>query len=144
MSMKDLMAKIPYIAWHEIDVIEEGPETFRMGLRFRKEVQNHVGSMHGGALFTLAETVAGVAANTFAVGVGGIILMRDAEVRFTRRGMGDVEAVTVITEETAKTARANFSEVGKTDLSVAVTTTDTEGETVFEGVFNYAIRPRKS
>ncbi len=144
MRIATLLDQIPYVVWHQIDVLDEGPKTVRMALRDRPEVHNYVGTLHAGALYTLAETVAGVAVNSLAAAENAIILLRDASIKYTRRAEGDVVADAVIEPIALAQARVEFRSTARTDMTTDVTVRDSGGETVFEGRFSYALRPRTS
>ncbi len=143
MGVQGLLATIPYVVWHEIEVLEESEIAFEMRLRNRPEVHNYVGTMHAGALYTLAETVAGVAADRFAGDQNAFILLRDASVHYTRRAEGDIIARSFIDPSNLRTATDEMKENGRAIIQVSISARDTSGETVFEGSFTYALRPRK-
>ena len=92
---------------------------------------------------TLAETVAGVAADGAAKTVGAFILLRDAQVRYTRRADTDVVASARIDADAMDETRVQFEKKARADMSVEVNIADKDDETIFEGTFNYALRPRK-
>ncbi len=144
MGIAALLEQIPYVVWHDIAVLEEGPTTFRMALKDRPEVHNYVGTLHAGALYTLAETVAGVAVNSLASEENAFILLRNASVKYTRRAEGDVTADAVLEPVALARARVDFRTDARADLMTQVDIKDSGGETVFEGRFTYALRPRKS
>lgn len=143
MSVKAVLDTIPYVVWHDIDVLEEGASGTKMKLGFRPDVLNYVGTMHAGALYTLAETVAGVAADGAAQSVGAYILLRDAQIRYTRRADTDVVASASVDADAMDATRVRFEADARAEMSVEVKVADTDDETVFEGTFNYALRPRK-
>lgn len=144
MSVKAVLDTIPYVVWHDIDVLEEGAAGTKMKLGFRPDVLNYVGTMHAGALYTLAETVAGVTADGAAQKVGAFILLRDAQVRYTRRADTDVVASASVEADAMDATRARFEKDARAEMSVEVSIADKDDETVFEGTFNYALRPRKT
>ncbi len=144
MGVAALLESIPYVVWHRIDVTEEGPVRFEMELLDRLEIHNYVGTLHAGALYTLAETVAGVAADSVAQGLGAFILLREANIKYTRRAEGNVRGIAEVDETAAGAASNTFKEASRADLPIDVAIQDGDGLTVFEGTFIYAIRPRKS
>jgi acyl-coenzyme A thioesterase PaaI-like protein len=109
-----------------------------------RAVHNIIGTIHAGALFTLAETAAGVAAFGAAPGDGAMVLLRAAKVRYTRRAEGDLVATAWAPPELAQAAGADFEADGRADLVIEVAIIDDHGEPVFEGSFDYALRARKS
>ena len=61
MTIQEVLARIPYVAHHHLEV-EAEPGCVQVRLPPRPELTNHVGIFHAGALYTAAETAAGVAA----------------------------------------------------------------------------------
>ncbi len=143
MALEALLAKIPYVAWHDIAVVEESPGVVRLSLCGREEIANYVGILHAGAMYTLAETAAGCVANNVIAGNVAFVLLRDAQSRYTRRADGEVTATATIVATNAAVAEAEFAEHSRADIAVDVDVTDSGGETVFAGTFNYALRPVK-
>jgi len=140
-NISDVLARIPYLERHHIALEDvDGAVLVRMPLR--TEVTNHVGTMHAGAMFTAAETAAGVAAWRVVPDDQAFVLLRSANVRYTRRAEGDVAWTARIEDGVAKSAREEFANSGRADVEVAVKATDPGGEKVFEGTFDYALRPR--
>ena len=143
MTLEALLASIPYVAWHDIRIREHAPGQVKLSLRDREEVANYVGIIHAGALYTLAETAAGVVANDIVPDRSAYILLREARVRYTRRAEGEVIATARVETDKATFARTQFAKHLRADVSVDVSVGDGGGETVFEGAYIYALRPRK-
>ena len=76
----------------EVTEIAEGEAT--VVLPERHELNNHVGSQHAGALFTVAETASGAAfVGAFAERMGEITpLARSAEIAYEKIAKGPIEA----------------------------------------------------
>lgn len=143
MNVADVLARIPYLRTHELSVSDvDGAVQVKMPLR--TEVTNHVGIMHAGALFTAAETAAGVAAWHVVPNDEAYVLLRGATVRYTRRAEGEVSSTARVENAAAEAARTAFAATKRADAVVTVEATDPAGETVFKGTFDYALRPRKS
>lgn len=144
MDLAGLLDGIPYLAPHCVSaaVADDGAVVVRMP--FRPAVTNYVGIVHAGALFTLAETAAGVAANRLVEDLGGFVLLRGAEIRFTRRADSETTATARIAADAAESSRADFSRAGRADARVTAIVTAADGAPVFEGTFDYALRPRKA
>lgn len=143
MNLDAVLSRIPYLALHALDATPDG-DGVRVRLRFSREVQNHVGTLHAGALFTAAETAAGVAAWRVVPGDRAAVLLRGATVHYTRRAESDVVAVASVDTAAAASAREAFAAGGRADVAAVVRVTDVGGETVFEATFDYALRPRRS
>ncbi len=143
MGVASIISRIPYLQTHDLDIsASEGGVRVRMPLKH--DVTNHVGIVHAGALFTAAETAAGVASFGIAPNGSAVVLLRAANVRYTRRAEGDVVAVAHVAGEVADAAREAFEEGGRADARVEVTAEDPAGEKVFEGTFDYALRRRSA
>ena len=144
MDLAGVLGRIPYLRVHQLAAGEgtDGAITVRMPLC--EAVTNHVGIMHAGALFTAAETAAGVAAWRIVPGDRAFVLLRGATVRYTRRAEGEVVARGAVAAEAAEVARSTFDAKGRADVTVEVSAKDPAGETVFLGTFDYALRPRRA
>lgn len=143
MNLSGVLARIPYLTPHALEVSGDADKRIHVRMPFRTEVQNHVKTVHAGALFTAAETAAGVAAWQVVPDDKAFVLLRDANVRYTRRAEGDVTAIAQVDEAGATAARTSFEATGRGDVSVRVVMMDPAKEQVFEGTFNYALRPRR-
>lgn len=143
MSLEAVLARIPYLAAHALAVEANGEEV-RVRMAPKPDLTNHVGILHAGALFTAAETAAGIAAWRIVPGDIAFVLLRRAEVRYTRRAEGGVEAVARVSASDAEAARSAFAETGRADLAVEVEVADASGAAVLEASFEYALRPRSA
>ena len=140
--LQKVLDRIPYLGIHELRIDGRGGGgAVNVAMPLRPELGNHVGIFHAGAIFTLAETAAGVAAWQVIPGARSIVLLRGATIKYTRRAEGDVSARADTEPEQAEAARIAFDADGRADIDVEVTITDAGGETVFAGSFEYAIRP---
>ena len=144
MDLQELLASIPYLKTHglKVDVATDGSVQARMP--YQKALTNHVGILHAAAIYALAETAAGVAASVIVPGGGAIVLLRSGKVNYPRKAEGDLLASACAASDVAEKARADFASDGRTDAKVGVAVTTAEGQTVFEGTFDYALRPARS
>jgi len=92
----------------------------------------------------LAETAAGVAADSVAQTLGAFILLQQAAVRYTRRAQGELIATGEATAVATKEANVAFAQDDRAALPIEVVVRDANAEPVFDGTFHYALRPRKS
>ncbi len=143
MALAELLATIPYVVWHGVGIDEDKGESIILRVPFRNDLANYAGSFHAGALYTLAETAAGVIADRALPPGDAFVLLRDANIRYTRRPEGDVRAHAEMDRAAAEHALQDFNKSSRADISVNVNMTDDAGHSVFEGAFNYALRPRK-
>ena len=142
MNIADVLARIPYVQLHELSA-KINDDVVEVQMPPRTAIENHVGIIHAGALYTAAETAAGVAAWSIVAGDEAFVLLRKASVRYTRRASGAVVARAHATPAVARQARTAFSETRRADALVEVSVHDDQGETVFEGSFDYALRERR-
>jgi len=142
MDLDSVLAAIPYSAPLGLRAQVEPGRPVRVQMPFAKGVTNYIGTAHAGALFTLAEAAAGIAAHRLVEDLGGIVLLRDATVRYTRRAESDMTAAAAIAAGGEGVVRAAFERERRGEASVAVAVTDATGEPVFEGTFVYALRQR--
>lgn len=91
-------------------------------LEIRTETQNPMGVVHGGALFTLADTVAGTAAFT----TGRTCVTLDSSMQFLAAARGDK----VFCVATPK-------KIGRTVLVYDISITDSEDRLVATGAFTF-------
>lgn len=142
--MQAVLDSIAYIAWHGQKIEREEAGRVVVTQPDRPDLHNYAGTTHAGALYTLAETAAGVAADGLAAPLGGFILLAAAQVRYTRRAEGALAAEARLAATTdAGALRDEFAASGRGALALDVTVRDAQGESVLEGRFDYAIRRRK-
>lgn len=138
-----LLDSIDYVAWHGQRLRVEEPGRVVVAQPDRPDLHNYVGTVHAGAIYTLAETAAGVAADGVARPLGGLILLGAAEVRYTRRAEGALEAQAALEPGIDRAALASaFAADGRASLAVVVVIRDPGGAAIFEGTFHYALRRR--
>lgn len=144
-AMQDILDAIAYVAFHGQRIALEEPGHVVVTQPDRPDLRNYAGTAHAGAIYTLAETAAGVAADRLAAPWGGFILLASAQLRYTRRAQGTLRAEARLAAGTDTAALgAEFARSGRGALSVGVTVRDPDGEAVLEGSFDYAIRRRKT
>ena len=138
-----LLDSIAYVAWHGQKLRVEEPARVVVAQPDRPDLRNYFGTVHAGALFTLAETAAGVAADHVAGSMGGFILLGEAKLRYRRRAEGALEAQAQLDPAIDLAALAReFAVGGRARMAVEVAIRDLGGEIVFEGTFHYAMRKR--
>lgn len=142
MNLDDVLARIPYLTAHElaVDATQSG---VKVRLPVRPQLLNHVGIFHAGALFTAAETAAGVAAWRVVGGDRAFVLLRSSEVGYLRRAEGEVVSTASVEPAARDAALAAFDAHERADVVVEVQATDATGAAVLSGRFDYALRPRR-
>lgn len=141
MDFNKILGAIPYLEPHGLEVTEQTDEYIAVKMPFGKQLTNHVGMLHASALFTIAETAAGIHATSVIPGNRAIPLLRSATVRYTRRAGGDLTATARVKDGESGRVLADFDANDRADVDIEVDVVDDENETVFKGTFDYAMRP---
>jgi acyl-coenzyme A thioesterase PaaI-like protein len=104
--------------------------------------RNHLGTIHAGAQFLLAEAVSGAAfAGAFAAQLAQAVpLIEKLETHYVARARGDITAQGQIDPATLPAAYAEFAEHGKARLVVNVTVKDAEDKAVMRAVAHWYLR----
>ncbi|SEI76112.1 Acyl-coenzyme A thioesterase PaaI, contains HGG motif [Deinococcus reticulitermitis] len=106
--------------------------------------RNHLGTIHAGAQFLLAEAVSGAAfAGAFARALGEAVpLIEKLETHYVGRAVGDLRAHAEIDPATLGAAYAEYKAEGRARLIVLVTVRDGEAKDVMQGVAHWYLRRR--
>lgn len=104
------------------------------------ELQNHVGTLHAGALFTLGESASGVAVAAIAGELGGVPVAKSATIDYKRPANGRVRAVGKLREPAAAIAARAAAE-GKAVFDVDVVLQDAAGTVVAQMTVAWHVRP---
>jgi acyl-coenzyme A thioesterase PaaI-like protein len=110
----------------------------KLSLKNRKRVQNHIGGVHAAAMALLGESATG-----FLIGMhvpdNRIPLLKNMNIDYVRRAVGDLTAVATLTDEQINHIR----NTEKGDISVPVIITDSEGNQPIKAEFIWAWVPKK-
>lgn len=122
---------VPFARHAGVELTEIGDGSASARLVQRGELSNHLGTIHAGALFTLAETASGGAvAGAFAETIGSLRpVAAEARIVYLKLAKGEVRCAAVIAEP-AEALRARLRDEGKIVFEVRVIVTREDGETV--------------
>lgn len=114
---KGLSMAVPFAAHLGLEITEVSAGEATVVLPRKPEHNNHVGSQHAGALFTVAETASGAAfVGAFAIRMGDVVpLAKSAEIDYEKVAHGAITA----------TAKLGI------DAAQAIATLDSEGKVEF-------------
>lgn len=126
-QLQGMLDGISYVRRHDM-IVEDVGAVVRVRMPANPDNANITGTLHASALFCVAETAAGVAAWCIERDQDAMVLVREVDVRYPRRGDGEVVASGFVTG------------VRDGDATVVVTVTDGAEETVLNATFTYAIR----
>ena len=140
--IRDHMDKsVPFAKVTGVELVEVSPERGVAQLKKRPEVENHIQTMHAGAMFTLGEAASGAA-------LGGVLsdqllaarpVAADASIKYLKTGKTDLTAIATANAP-AEAIKAELADVGKVVFDINVDIQDAEGVTVAEMVVNWNVK----
>ncbi|SMB90646.1 DUF4442 domain-containing protein [Deinococcus hopiensis] len=106
--------------------------------------RNHLGTIHAGAQFLLAEAVSGAAfAGAFAAQLGEAVpLIEKLETHYVARAKGDLKAHAEVRTAALPTAHAEYAAQGRARLVLNVSVRDGEDKEVMRAVAHWYLRRR--
>jgi thioesterase domain-containing protein len=140
MSLQQVLDQVPFIRHLGVQVEDYSPGRVVLSLATEPTAANHVGTMHAGALFALAEVAASAACATHEDLLGLRLRARGAEVRYRQSAGGQVTAHAEITDEMAASVLEGLAAGGKAELVVPVEILDGRGATVARVTGRYGFR----
>ena len=131
---------IPFISTVGLTIDEITPGRAVATMPARPEVQNHMGTAHAGAVYTLGESASGgVVLSMFADLLPNVfIALKSASVTHTKARPGDVVATARLVGN-ARETRSTYDESGKVDFDVDVGLA-VDGVEVARVVYTWAVR----
>ncbi len=105
----------------------------------REELLNHLGSIHAGALFTLAESQSGL---TLIEGFGKVnvkALLRSSSIKYRAEATSKLTAIGSINPKDIKKFNTQLNNKGRALIDVAVKVLNSEKHTVLTATFNWFI-----
>lgn len=137
---KMLSSIVPFVPYVGLRITEVGPGTATAELPVRKEVQNHIGTVHAGALYTTGESATGaVVLGLFGDLLPGVfIALKGATVRHTKARPGDLIAKAALRGDPGE-IRQTFDTEGGVDFEVVVQF-EVDGTEVAKITYTWAAR----
>jgi len=135
-----LRQMVPFIETVGLTIDEVGPGTATARLTSRREVHNHIGTVHAGALYTVGESATGaVVLGLFGDKLPGVfIALKGATVAHTKARPGDLTAHASVVGDPAA-IRQGYEANGKADFDVAVSF-QVDGTEVAKVTYTWAVR----
>jgi uncharacterized protein (TIGR00369 family) len=140
-----LSRAVPYATHTGVTIDEVGDGVARASLPMRPEVSNHIGTVHAGAMFTLAEAASGAAlAGTFAENLLSLRpVAAEASIRYLKVAKGSLTADARVDGD-ADTVRATLEAEGKVAFPITVTLIDDAGVTVATVTVSWHVSPLRT
>jgi len=138
---KGITAAVPFVGHLGLEVRSVSEEEAVVVLPERRELTNHVGSQHAGALFTAAETASGAAfVAAFAERMGDVTpLAKSAAIDYEKVANGPIVA-TARLGIPAATALETLDSEGKVEFPCDVELNDADGDRVATATVRWHVR----
>jgi len=134
------LTDIPYA--HHTHIVEEAG---RLALHFHPDLLNHIGTLHAGALFTLAETASGFyLASLFSdEDISNLMpLLRSSDVKYKHPATGTTHAVASIDEEKLARFVSQLEKRGRGTVTVSIGLIDENDVTCMIGEFGWYVQKK--
>ncbi len=136
-----LVEAVPFVKHLGVEMLDTSDGAAQCRLKLDDRVKNHLGTLHAGAMYTLAETASGMAmATIFADKMFTLKpVAAGAEVQYLKLAKGDVTAKAEA-KDSPDQLRSQLEADGKVRLDVAVSLYDESGREVAKMTFDWAVR----
>ena len=127
------------IAFVKLIGIEQSGD--KLSLAYKKDVQNHIQTIHASAQATLAETASGLyLQELFSDFEGSVVpVLRESYMKYKKPALKEIEAFASTDAESISKFREQFSKKGRALISVKVVIKDSDGLCTAEGTFGWFI-----
>jgi acyl-coenzyme A thioesterase PaaI-like protein len=142
-AVAETLQQIPYTLDMGIVIEHSADGEVEMTLPDSPGIQNMVGIVHAGALYTFGETVAGIAAG-FDLLDKAFPLARKAQIQYLQPARGAIRGCARVASCDSQRVLDELTRDGRSELCVAVLLSNAKGETVAEMDVDYAFRAFKS
>lgn len=145
LSIKNALHNIPMNATVGVQITDVGVGWATGECADTPPFRNHLGTIHAGAQFLLAEAVSGAAfAGAFAYAITEAVpLIEKLETHYVGRAVGNITARAEANPADLPAAYAQYKAEGKARLSLNVLVKDGEDKEVMQAVAHWYIRRRK-
>ena len=109
-------------------------------LKPKKELLNHIGSIHAGALFTLAESQSGLTLITQFGKANVKALLRSSNIKYKAEAIGEIKATGYIEPKNIEKFTTQLEKKGRALIDVAVKISDSYDNTVATATFSWFIQ----
>lgn len=138
---KGMSMAVPFAGFLGLEITEVSAGEATVVLPRKPEHNNHVGSQHAGALFTVAETASGAAfVGAFAIRMGDVVpLAKSAEIDYEKVAHGPITATARLGIDAAA-ALATLDAEGKVEFPCEVELHDKDGNRVATATVHWHVR----
>jgi uncharacterized protein (TIGR00369 family) len=103
-----------------------------MTMKGRRKITNYGGSIHGGAIMALAETVHGGAVLNKIGAFENLMVTENCNLKFLKKAKGDLKVQFRLSAENEAAIKSHLNENGKCEIELVSAVTDDKGDTVAE------------
>ena len=113
-----------------------------VSLEYKKDVLNHIESIHASAQFTLAETQSCLfLQELFPELVGEVIpMLRESKIKYKKPALKNIVAFASCSDENIAKFKEQFAKKGRSTLSVSVDVKDSEGVLTASSEFTWFVQ----
>ncbi|MDQ7042375.1 MAG: YiiD C-terminal domain-containing protein [Sulfurimonas sp.] len=128
--------EIPFV---QLVGIEQSGDS--VSLAYKKDVQNHINTIHASAQFTLAETQSGLHLQKLFPELEGqvIPLLRESSMKYRQTALKEIAAFASVKDEDILKFKEQFDKKGRGSLLVSVEVKDSDGICTSQGTFGWFI-----
>jgi len=132
---------VPFNKFIGLETVTIAPDRGVVRLPQSKDLTNHVGSQHAGALFTAGEAASGAAfVGAFAEVMGEVTpLAQSAQITYRKLAKGEITATARFTED-LDALMATLNEEGKIRFGIEVELANADGVVVAEMTVSWYVR----
>ena len=108
-------------------------------------IQNHIGSIHAGAQFTLAEFASGTYLSSLLPELNGKVmpLLRESSVKYKKVAWGRLNSEVFVEKENIVRFKTQFEAKGRATIVARVKLKDEEGDITCEGSFKWFVQGKE-
>ena len=112
-----------------------------LSLENKKDVHNHINTIHASAQFTLAETQSGLHLQKLFPELEGLVvpLLRDSTMKYKKPATSKLTAYSFVDEELIEKFKVQFGKKGRGSLSINVELKNSDGVCIAQGTFGWFI-----
>lgn len=132
--------KLTHIPYVKLTGVKEEKEY--LSLISKESISNHVGTIHAGAIFTLAETESGHYLQQCFPEQGNkvVAMVRDASIRYKQPASQKIIASATITDEEMEKFNSRFERKGRSTITIDVEVKDIENTLICTASFLWYVQ----
>jgi acyl-coenzyme A thioesterase PaaI-like protein len=137
---KGSMMLVPYARHSGVEKLTEDT----LVIHSREDILNHIGTIHAGALYTLAESQSGLFLQRMFPALEGRVvpLLREGSMKYRKPVQDTVHAEADVREDVLEKFEMMFAKKGRGSITVTVVLKDKEGSVCAAGEFVWFVQKR--